>query len=230
MANIMDALSLTRSDRKMLSNLLSDLCHRGIASCSESKSRGKFYGLKKDVNLVEGSVTVHPRGFGFAIIGDTPDGLQKADKKLRQDPFIAPDNLGSAHHGDRALFMLFPKKRRPEAKVIKIINRAATVLVGTYEAGRQTSLVIPEDERLLFNILVRRKDSCGAKNGDAVMVEVTDFKTGKRNPEGRIIEVLGNPEDIGVQAEMVIRKHKLPHKFSDRALREADNYPDSMPE
>ncbi|MFC1844204.1 ribonuclease R [Thermodesulfobacteriota bacterium] len=230
MANIMDALSLTRSDMKMLSNLLSDLCHREIISCSRSKSKGKVYGLIKNANLVEGSVTVHPRGFGFAIIGDIPDALQKTDKKLRQDPFIAPDNLGSAHHGDRALFMLFPEKRRPEAKVIKVISRAATVLVGTYEAGRQTSLVIPEDERFLFNILVRRKDSCGARNGDAVVVEVTDFKTGKRNPEGRIVEVLGNPEDIRVQTEMVIRKHKLPHKFSNRAMQEADEYPDTMPE
>jgi len=230
MTNIMDALSLTRSDRKMLSNLLPDLCQREIVSCSRSKSKGKVYGLLKEANLIEGSVTVHPRGFGFAIIGDKPDVLQKTDKKLRQDPFIAPDNLGSAHHGDRALFWLFPEKRRPEAKVIKVISRAATVLVGTYEAGRQTSLVIPEDDRFLFNILVRRKDSCGARNGDAVVVEVTDFKTGKRNPEGRIVEVLGNPEDISVQTEIIIRKHKLPHRFSDRALQEADNYPDTMAE
>ena len=230
MTNIMDALSLTRSDRKMLSNLLSGLCKRNIVSCSGNKSKDKVYELMKDANLVEGSVTVHPRGFGFAIIGDTPDALQKADKKLRQDPFIAPDNLGSAHHGDRALFRIFPEKRRPEAKVIKVISRAATVLVGTYEAGRQTSLVVPEDERFLFNILVRRKDSCGARNGDAVVVEVTDFKTGKQNPAGRIVEVLGNPEDISVQTEIVIRKHKLPHKFSDRVLQEADNFPDTMPE
>jgi len=230
MTNIMETLSLPRSDRKMLSNLLADLCKRGIVSSSGSKGKDKVYKLKKDANLVEGSVTVHPKGFGFAIIGDTPDAIQKADKRLRQDPFIAPDNLGSAHHGDRALFMLIPGKRRPEAKVIKVVSRAATVIVGIYEAGRQTSLVVPEDERFLFNVLVHRKDSCGARNGDAVVVEVTDFKTGKHNPAGRIIEVLGNPEDISVQTEIVIRKHKLPHKFSDRALQEADNYPDIIPD
>jgi ribonuclease R len=230
MTNIMDALSLTRSDKKILSNLLSDLCQREIISCSRIKSTDRVYKLLKDANLVEGSVAVHPRGFGFAIIGDKPDALQKADKKLRQDPFIAPDNLGSAHHGDRALFRLFPKKRRPEAKVVKVIRRAATVLVGTYEAGRQTSLVIPEDERFLFNILVRRKDSCGARNGNAVVVEVTDFKTGKHNPEGRIVEVLGDPEEIRVQTEIVIRKHKLPHEFSGRAIQEADSYPDAIPQ
>ena len=230
-ANIMDALSLTRSDSKMLSNLLSDLCRRNIISCFKTKKAGRVYELKKDASLVEGSVEVHPRGFGFAIISDRPDTLQKADKAMRQDPFIAPDNLGSAHQGDRALFRLSPQKRgRMEAKVIKVIQRAATVLVGTYEAGRQTSLVIPEDERFLFNILVHRKNSSGARNGDAVVVEITDFKTGKRNPEGRIVEVLGDPEDIRVQTEIVIRKHKLPYKFSDRALQEADMYPETMPE
>ncbi len=230
MANIMDALSLAPSDRKMLSNLLADMCRQNIISCPKSKKDS--YTLLKEVALAEGVVEVHPKGFGFAIIGDTPGTpAQKSDKSLRQDPFIAPDNLGSAHQGDKALFRLVPKKRgRTEAIVIKVIQRAATVLVGTYEAGRQTSLVIPEDERFLFNIVILKKDSCGAKNGDAVVVDITDFKAGKRNPEGRIIEVLGDPEDIEVQAEIVIRKHKLPHKFSDRALQEADRYPDTMPE
>jgi len=233
MAQIMETLSLARSDRKTISGLLSDLCRRDLLTCAKNKGKGsgKAYTLMKDTDIVEGVVEVHPKGFGFAIIGDkTGEFPQKTDKSLRQDPFIAPDNLGSAHHGDRAIFRLSSKRRgRTEAKIIKIVQRAATILVGTYEAGRQTSLVIPEDERFLFNILVHRKDSCGARNGDAVVAEVTDFKTGKRNPEGRIIEVLGDPEDIAVQAEIVIRKHKLPHKFSDRALQEADSYPETMP-
>jgi ribonuclease R len=233
MAQIMETLSISRSDSKILSNLLSDLCRRDILSCARNKGKGsgKAYSLMQDADLVEGVVEVHPKGFGFAIIGDkTGKPAQKTDKSLRQDPFIAPDNLGSAHHGDRAIFRLYAKRRgRAEAKVIKIVQRAATILVGTYEAGRQTSLVIPEDERFLFNILVHRKNSCGSRNGEAVVVEITDFKTGKRNPEGRIIEVLGNPEDIAVQAEIVIRKHKLPHRFSDMALQEADGYADTMP-
>jgi ribonuclease R len=186
--------------------------------------------LAQKDDLVEGTVEVHPKGYGFAIIASKQaEKSQSKDKSLQQDPFIAPDNLGSAHNGDKALFKLIPKKRgRTEAVVIKIIRRAATTLVGTYEAGRQTSLVIPEDERFLSNILVRRKDSCGARNGEAVVVEITDYKDGHRNPEGRIIEVLGDPDDIEVQAEIVIRKHKLPHKFSEKALAEAGSYPESI--
>ena len=142
-------------------------------------------------NLVEGVVEVHPKGFGFAIIGDkTAAHPPKGDKSLQQDPYIAPENLGSAHHGDRVIFRISSRRRdRAEAKVIKVLQRAATILVGTYEAGRQTSLVVPEDERFLFNILIHRKDSCGARHGDAVVAEVTNFKTGKRNPDGRILEV-----------------------------------------
>ncbi|MBW2470911.1 MAG: ribonuclease R [Deltaproteobacteria bacterium] len=229
---IMAGLSLIRSERKMLSSLLADMCRQHMISCPQSRKAGKLYSLAQKDDLVEGVVEVNPKGFGFAIIAAGPEApTQQKDRSLRQDPFIAPDNLGSAHQGDRALFRLIPKRRgRTEAIVIKVLHRAATILVGGYEAGRQTSLVIPEDERFLFNVLVRRKDSCGARNGDAVVVEITDFKGGHRNPEGRIIEVLGDPENIGVQAEIVIRKHKLPHKFSERALQEADSYPDSIPD
>lgn len=227
---IMEALSLPRSEIKMVSNLLADMCWQNMITCPRSKKTGKAYILAQKDELVEGIVEVHPKGYGFAIIGSKQAEVhQLKDKSLQQDPFIAPDNLGSAHNGDKALFKLIPKKRgRTEAVVIKIILRATTILVGTYEAGRQTSLVIPEDERFLSNILVRRKDSCGAKNGEAVVVEITDYKDGHRNPEGRIIEVLGDPDDIAVQAEIVIRKHKLPHKFSEKALTEADNFPESI--
>jgi ribonuclease R len=227
---IMDRLSLSRSERKIVSDLLTNLCKQDIVSCTGTKKSDRTYRLAKGANLVEGTVEVHPRGFGFALLGDRPDTFLKTDKASRNDPFIAPDNLGSAHQGDRVLFLLTPQKRgRAEARVISVIRRAATILVGTYEAGRQTSKVIPEDERFLFSILVNRKNSCGARNGEAVVVEVTDFRSG-RNPEGRIIEVLGNPEDPGVQTEIVIRKHKLPFKFSARALKEVKNCPATMPE
>ena len=232
LAAIMAALALPHADRKMLANLLADMCRQDKISCPKGRKADALYVLPRESALVEGVVEVHPRGFAFAIIGEkSAVPAQKTARSLRQDPFIAPDNLGSAHQGDRALFRLIPKKRgRTEAIVIQVLHRAASVLVGTFEAGRQTSLVVPEDERFLFNVLVRKKDSCGARNGDAVVVEVTAFKTGKRNPEGRIIEVLGDPRDIAVQNEIVIRKHKLPHKFSDKARQEADMCPDTLPE
>ena len=229
---LMQELTVDRSARKTMLSLLVDMCQRQILGCSSTRRQGKVYSLKGKDALVEGTVEVHPKGFGFAIIeqrSGRPVG--KSDKTARNDPFIPPNNLGSANHGDRVLFRLFPKGRgRTEAKVIRVIKRVATTLVGTYEAGRQTSLVIPEDERFLFNVLVHKKDSRGAKNGEAVVVEISNFKTDRRNPEGRIIEVLGNPEDIRVQNEIVIRKHNLPHAFSKQALNETQQFPDTLPE
>ena len=122
-----------------------------------------------------------------------------------------------------------PQRRgRTEAVVIKVIERAASLLPGTYEAGRETGLVLPEDERFLFNVLVHRKNSCGARNGDAVVVAINDFKDGRRNPEGRIVEVLGDPRDNSVQAAIVVRKHRLPHTFSADALEEAARFPEQF--
>ena len=229
---LMQELTVDRSARKAMLSLLVDMCHRQILGCSSTRRQGKVYSLKGKDDLVEGTVEAHPKGFGFAIIeqrSGKPAG--KTDKAARNDPFIPPNNFGSANHGDRVLFRLFQKGRgRTEAKVIRVIKRVATILVGTYEAGRQTSLVFPEDERFLFNVLVHKKDSRGAKNGEAVVVEISNFKTDRRNPEGRIIEVLGDPEDIKVQNEIVIRKHNLPHAFSEQALNEAQQFPDTLPE
>ena len=225
---LMQGLTVDRSARKTMLTLLTDMCHRQILSCSLTKRQEKVYSFKGKDDLVEGTVEVHPKGFGFAII-EQKSG-KPAAKAARQDPFIPPNSLGSANHGDRVLFRLFPKgKGRTEARVIRVIKRVATTLVGTYEAGRQTSLVIPEDERFLFSVLVHKKDSRGARNGEAVVVEISNFKTDRRNPEGRIVEVLGDPADIKVQTEIVIRKHNLPHVFSEQAMHEVQQFPDTLP-
>jgi ribonuclease R len=229
---LMQGLKIDRSARKSLLSLLTDMCHRQILACSSTKRHGKVYSIKGKDNLVEGRVEVHPKGFGFAILTDgTGKPAVKTTKAARKDPFIPPNSLGTANHGDHALFQLIPKVRgRVEAKVIRVIKRSATKLVGIFEAGRQTSLVIPEDERYLFNVLVHKKDSRGARNGEAVIVEISNFKTDRLNPEGSIIEVLGDPEDIRVQNEIVIRKHDLPHVFSEQALHETQQFPEKLPE
>ena len=231
MADIMRGIALSRGERKMLAGILADLCRQELLACPRGKKKGAAYFLAAKAGLAEGIVEVHPRGFGFAILADMGDvSRQKGKGPLRQDPFIAPHNLGSAHQGDKALFRLMPQRRgRTEAVVIKVIERAASLLPGIYEAGRETGLVLPEDERFLFNVLVHRKNSCGARNGDAVVVAITDFKDGRRNPEGRIVEVLGDPRDNSVQAAIVVRKHRLPHTFSADALEEAARFPDTLP-
>ena len=211
-------LGAGRRSRKSLLTALAGLCRRQLIECPARKK----YRIAARTGLREGILEMTPRGFGFVVLDVGEDGEpagKKSDRK--KDPFVGPGNLGSAHHGDRVLVQLLGRQRgRAEAKVVRVLNRAVTRLVGIYVAGRPTGLVVPEEERLLFNILIRREHSCNARNGYAVVAEIIDFKPGQRNPEGRIVEVLGDPEKIAVQTEIVIRKHDLPHTFSDAALAE----------
>ena len=212
LADIMESLHLGHHERKELLILLADLGRRQLVTSSGKR----LYQLAAGQDLVEGTVEMHPRGFGFAIIQTAGQGQAPRPKTGdRQDPFIAPENLATAHHGDRVLLQLFKRGRgRQEARVVRVLERAASRVVGIYMAGRAQGLVTPEDDRLLFNVLVRKEHSCGARDGFAVVVEIGAFKPGQRNPEGRIVEVLGDPASIDVETEMVIRKRGLPHQFS----------------
>ena len=137
--------------------------------------------------------------------GDEPQWLQTLPGDRQQageknDPYISPRNLGTASHGDKVLFEIIGgRKKRAEARVLEIIERATPRVAGIFTAGRDTGRVVPEDERLTYNIIIQRKDFCGARNNNAVLTEITDFPTGQHNPVGRIVKVLGDPEDINVQ-------------------------------
>ncbi|MBU0484565.1 MAG: ribonuclease R [Proteobacteria bacterium] len=198
-----------------IENLLSKLCHSKILSCSNTN-----YRLNRQDDLVEGTIFSHPRGFGF--VTPLATGNTKIDQT--QDIFVPARAMGSATHGDRVLLRITGSRRgKMEAIIIRILERVAGTVVGIYMDGNQTGLVIPEDEHFTFNILINKSDNLGAKNGEAVLAEITDYREEQSNPAGRVIEVLGDPDDLDVQTEIVIRKHKLPHEFTPKALAQTDN-------
>lgn len=206
---IFASLGLGKSRYQELLGALEELCRRKHVVC-----RKETYALGKDVELLQGQLSVNPRGFGFVTFGEAP-----AEMEIDQDVFVPPGMLGGAAHGDRVLLQLTRRHQgRYEGQIIKVLNRATTRLVGIYTAGGTTGLVIPEDSRFPYNLVIRRQDSRGARNGDAVLAEVTSFAAGQRNLDGIVLEVLGNPEDLQVQTDMVIHKFELPHEFDRQVL------------
>ena len=189
-----------------------------IALVTEALVRGRTLEKKKGgVSLaapgdfLEARISVTPRGNGFAMA----DGQ-------RQDIYIAAANLKTATQGDRVVVRITSRRRRgPEGRVIAIVERANARLVGVFRRGSQGSLVVPDDFRIPFNLMVKNGDDAGAPDGAAVVAEITDYHPSPVFPAGRIIEVLGDPDDLGVRNDMVVRKHELPHEFSPEALREA---------
>jgi len=210
---IFAALGLSKSRYQELLGALEELCRRKHVAC-----RKETYSLGKDVELLQGQLSVNPRGFGFVTFGEAP-----AEMEIDQDVFVPPGMLGGAAHGDRVLLQLTRRHQgRYEGQIIKVLNRATTRLVGIYTAGTTTGLVIPEDSRFPYNLVIRRQDSRGARNGEAVLAEVTSFAAGQRNLDGIVLEVLGNPEDIQVQTDMVIHKFALPHEFDRQVLEQVE--------
>jgi ribonuclease R len=204
-SDLFKALGLSKSHRQEVLGVLEDLCRSKMLSC-----RRETYELRKGVEIFAGPISVNPKGFGFVAPAEAP-----AEMEIGQDVFIPPGMLGGAAHNDKVLVQLMHRRQgRYEGRVIAVLNRATTRLVGVYMAGGSTGLVSPEDNRFPYNLIIRKEDSRGARNGDAVLAEVTSFAAGQRNLDGIILEVLGNPRDIQVQTEMVIRKFDLPHVFA----------------
>ncbi len=201
---VVEGLGLASSQRKILRPLLDSLCRQGRVVCQP----GNLYAAGTIPDVFEATLAVHPRGFGFAAVIGTPP--KEAGGK---DIFIPPGSLGHALHGDRVLVRMTAHGRdRAEGIVLRVLSRKLSRLVGLFVAAKRGGMVVPEDERYPFHVVVPPAETQGAAGGQVVVAEIVTFVEGG-NPEGRVVEVLGDPNDLKVQTEIVIRKFELPHLF-----------------
>ncbi len=194
----------------------------------------------RDPNLVAGRIVTHRDGYGF-VVPDAPIA------RVEGDLFIGRDSLGDAMNGDRVLARV--ERRRPdgraEGRVVQIVERQHASLVGLFRYGPQANYVLPYDTRITHEVFIapgdeltpelRQKLGIGADgqpsssrsarlpelDGAVVDVEITRYPKGGLAPAGRVIEILGRPGEIGVDVEIIIRKHHLPHIFPAEVLAEA---------
>ena len=191
---------------------------------------------RQDPNLIPGRIVAHREGYAF-LVPDSPI------RGIDGDLFIGRDNLGDAMNGDRVLGRV--ERRRPdgraEGRVVQIVERVHPTLVGLFRYGPQGNVVLPYDTRILHEVLIppgdeltpalRQKlgtESLASRrvrlpelDGAVVDVEIRRYPKGGLAPVGRVLEILGRPGEIGVDVEIIIRKHHLPHIFPDEVLAEA---------
>jgi ribonuclease R len=194
-------------------------------------------------NLSAGRLDLHRDGYGFV----RPNARQASGT---DDIFIPPNEINGAMQGDQVLVEVEPPKAdgRRMGRIVRIIERRNPTVVGVFHYARSDrSLrhhVVPFDERMTQHILIppgqelppadesatpHRVLGAEAKaaahhddlEGLVVDVEITSWPTPTRPPIGRVIEVLGDPDDFGVDVEMMIRKHQLPRVFPEKVLAEA---------
>ena len=201
---LLKALALEGSDLKLFWQVLKDLEDRGQVV----KTRFNTYGLPAAMGLVVGRCQVTSKGFAFVIPEEkTADG----------DLFIPASSLSGAMDGDTVMARVMKSgfDDRQEGKIIRILNRAHHKLVGTFSKSGEFGFVIPDNKRVGRDIYVRRKDFNGARDKEKVVVEITTWPDERRNAEGKIMEILGKPGDIGLEILSIIKDNDLPTKFPE---------------
>ncbi|OUN31836.1 ribonuclease R [Blautia sp. An81] len=165
----------------------------------------------------------HAKGFGFVELLD----------ENGEDIYIPEEETGGAFHGDKVQVALKkenkPGKRR-EGRVIKILERGTREIVGTFQESAGFGFVVPDNQRFLRDIFIQKENFLGARNQDKVVVEIRDYGTRKRSPEGKIIQVLGNSEEKGIDVLSVAKSCGLPMEFPEKVLNQAERIRESLNE
>src|SRR6266704_1403172 len=167
------------------------------------------------LDLVSGRVEGHPDGYGFVIAEDG------------DDLYLDPHEMRKVLHGDRVMMREsgLDRRGRREGKIVEVIERANRSVVGRLHRERQFLFVQPSERRISQSILVAPEDASGAQAGQVVVAELTAQPDGHTQPIGRVVEVLGEAADPGIEIEIALRKHALPFKFSAQAEALAAKFP-----
>ncbi|MGZ8252936.1 MAG: ribonuclease R [Methylophilaceae bacterium] len=172
--------------------------------------------IAEKLNLIAGKVQGHPDGFGFLIPDNGGDDL-----------FLSPKEMTQVLHGDRVMVRPagFDRRGRPEGKIVEVLEHTNTRLVGRIIREQGMSIVVPEDKRVNQDILIPYHLDMDAQEGQVVMVELTMQPNNHAKPMGKVVEILGNYADSGMEIEIALRKHQLPYEFSPAAVSQAEKYP-----
>ncbi|SCK20677.1 ribonuclease R [Vogesella sp. LIG4] len=169
--------------------------------------------VAQKIDLIPCRISGHRDGFGFAV-REAADG---------DDIFLPEREMRKVLHGDRAMVRIAGTDRRgrQEGRIAEIIERRTTQLIGRIYKERGVWFVVPEDRRINHEMLVEAGGEDGAKDGQVVMVDIIDYPDEHRQAIVKVSEVLGDYADPGMEIEIALRKHDLPHVFSDDALAQA---------
>jgi ribonuclease R len=203
---------------------------------------------RAEPNLISGRLVTHRDGYGFVV----PD---KPIPHIDGDLFIPPHAVGDAMNGDHVLASI--ESRRPdgraEGRIVKIAERAHPTIVGLFRYEPDENFVLPYDTRIQQSILIPAGDEVppslrDAENltkqdlaalrhrripeldGAVVNAQITRYPKGGLAPMGKVVEILGRPGEIGVDVEIMIRKHHLPYEFAEDVLAEARRAPQQVGE
>lgn len=206
-------LQIPREERELLEALLSEMVAEGNLGYSR---RGK-YGKAEEL-VLDGTFTATAKGFGFVTV----DGIA-------EDFFVSETNCGTAMHGDMVRITMIHAGgmdgARAEAKVVRVLERKNTEVVGSYQAGGKYGFVIPDNTRLQRDIFIAAGNEKGAVTGHKVVVRLLSYGDASHKPEGIVTEILGHRNDPGVDITSIVRAFGIPDEFSEEVMEQTAGIP-----
>ena len=176
------------------------------------KNRKNRYKLQ-DKQYLEGIYRKNQKGFGFVKIENQEDEI-----------FISKENSLNALNEDKVLIeILFDKtkEKRAEGKIVKILKHQKDTVVGIFQNNKNFGFVVPDDKNFGTDIFISKKNFGKARNNHKVLVQITKYPQKGKKAEGKIIEVIGNVNEAGVDMLSLIKQYDLPYKFPEEVIEEA---------
>ena len=198
-------LNVPQKDMNLFESLIKELEEEGEII----KTKKKRYIHPQKLNLYRGRIQGNERGFAFFI----PD-----DEKVN-DFFIPANALNGAMHKDKAMVKLSRKvssNKKAEGEVIKVLERANTKVVGTFEKSNNFGFLVPDDKRISGDIFIPSGKMKSAKSGQKVVVTIEKWPEARRNAEGAITEIIGDKGKPGVDILCIIKEHGLNEEFPEK--------------
>ena len=213
--DLIRTLKISQEERTTFRRLLKAL----VTSGELVQTKGDRVGLPDKMDLVVGRLQTHASGYGFVIPDKTADETP--------DLYISAGNIKEAMHGDRVLARIERRtnENRLEGRIIRILDRGNSTVVGRFDlADSGLGFVQPFDRRILTDVHIPTGQSGAAEPGEMVLVTITTWPTPTRGPVGKVVEVLGDINEKGVDTEIIIRKFGIPDAHGDAAIEEATRF------
>ena len=208
-------LQVSDSDKKRVETALNELISEGKITVTP---KGKY--KKIDDNLKVGTFIGNKKGFGFVRVDGEKD-----------DYFIPAKYSLDAFHNDRVVIKPDESAkagRRCEAKVVQILERGMSVVVGTFEKQDGFGFVIPDNQKVSDDVFVAKKDSMSAMTGHKVVCKIKTYGSAGKSPEGEIIEILGHVNDPATDILSVVRAYDIPMEYPEKVMDSLKDIPDEV--
>lgn len=208
-------LQISDKDKKRVEEALNELISEGKITLTP---KGKY--KKMDSDLLVGTYIGNKKGFGFVRV-----------EGEKEDYFIPAKFSMDAFHNDRVVIK--PEAyamagKRKEAKIVNVLDRGMTVVVGTYERQDGFGFVLPDNQKIADDIFISKNDSMGAMSGHKVVCQITNYGEKEKSPEGKIVEILGHINDPSTDLLSVVRAYDIPMEYPEKVMNALDVIPDEV--